>query len=118
MTRRLFFWTIFLTLTFSFFSCNGQVKTDTPKNKKTNGGQPKIIKNHFLEWPDDFLFVQCGTQDKTGNMWFGTAGNGIYVYDGKSFVNFTHKSFVNFTLKNDLNHNDILCCMEDKTGNI
>jgi len=118
MTRRLFTWTFFLALTFTFFSCNGQVKTDIPKNKQTNGGQPKIIKNHFLEWPDDFFFVQCGTQDKTGNMWFGTAGNGIYVYDGKSFVNFTHKSFVNFTLKNDLNHNDILCCMEDKTGNI
>jgi len=95
------------------------VKTDAVKDKSITGGQTKIIKNNFLpELAEEFKFVQCCLQDKKGNMWFGTAGNGIYVYDMKSFVNFTHQSFINFSLKNDLNHNDILCCMEDKTGNI
>ncbi len=103
-------------LALAFTSCNGQVKTNS--SKETTGGQSKIIKNHFLEFSYDFFYVQCGLQDKTGNMWFGSAGDGIYLYDGNFFVNFTHKSFINFFLKEDLNHNDILCCMEDKTGNI
>jgi len=100
----------------AFISCNGQ--TNTSVESAPTDGQPKIIKNHFLQFPDEYFFVQCGLQDRKGNMWFGTAGNGIYVYDGKSFLNFTHKSFVNFKLKEDLNHNDILCCLEDKNGNI
>jgi ligand-binding sensor domain-containing protein len=47
-------------------------------------------------------------QDKAGNMWFGSAGDGIYYYDGKSFLNFTRID--------GLCHNDILCCLEDKNG--
>lgn len=92
--------------------CDGQLKLDPVK-------KTKLKTNHFIKFiPDEYLFVQCGLQDRKGNMWFGTAGNGIYIYDGSGFVNFTHKNFKNFTLNNDLNHNDILCCMEDKVGNI
>ncbi len=29
------------------------------------------------------------TEDKTGNLWFGTSGGGVSRYDGKSFTNFT-----------------------------
>jgi ligand-binding sensor domain-containing protein len=69
----------------------------------------KVVKNHFItEYPDEFFFVQCGLQDKSGNMWFGSAGDGIYYFDGKSFINFTRMD--------GLCHNDILCCMEDKSG--
>jgi len=119
LTQQLLNWTIILTLIFAFTFCNEQVKTGTPKDKQIVGGQSKIIKNNFLpDLVEEFKFVQCGLQDKKGNMWFGTAGNGIYVFDGNSFLNFTHKSFVNFSLKEDLNHNDILCCMEDKNSNI
>jgi ligand-binding sensor domain-containing protein len=95
-----------------FVSCEGQ-------NPSSVGGSPKIKKNYFItEFPQESFFVQCGLEDKKGKMWFGTGGNGIYCYDGKSFVNFNHKSFINFSLKEDLNHNDIICCMEDKSGNI
>lgn len=97
-------------------SCSGQSNPGSVKD--TIVGQPKIIKNHFFEFPEEFRFVKCGLQDRSGKMWFGTGGNGIYVYDGYSFLNFTHKSFINFSLREDLNHNDILCCMEDKNGNI
>lgn len=87
-------------------SCNAQ----TQPNDSLIGAS-KIIKNYFItQYPQEFFFVQCGLQDKAGNMWFGTAGNGIYVYDGKSFVNFTHKD--------GLCHDDILCCMEDNSGRI
>lgn len=106
--------TLFLLLTIIYSSCNGQVNTYPTKDK-----QLKIITNNFLpELAEECKYVQCGLQDTKGNMWFGTAGNGIYVYDGDSFVNFTHKSFINFSLKEDLNHNDILCCKEDIHGNI
>ena len=110
---------IFLLLMIPFSSCSGQVNTYPTNDRPITGRQPKIIRNNFLpELAEEYKFVQCGLQDTKGNMWFGTAGNGIYVYDGDSFVNFTHKSFINFSLKEDLNHNDILCCMEDIDGNI
>jgi ligand-binding sensor domain-containing protein len=114
LVRQLSIQMIFLTLMFALTSCNAQVKSDLPKDTigKSNsiiGGQQKIIKNHFFpQYPDEFFFIQCGLQDKVGNMWFGSAGDGIYYYDGKSFTNFTRKD--------GLCHNDILCCMEDKNG--
>lgn len=114
MTRQRFIQSVLLALTLPFASCNGQVSTKLPKDslsesKTIISGQQKIIKNHFItQFPDEFFFVQCGLKDKTGNMWFGSAGDGIYYYDGKSFTNFT---------RNDgLCHNDILCSMEDKSG--
>jgi ligand-binding sensor domain-containing protein len=56
------------------------------------------------------FFMQCGLQDRAGNMWFGSAGDGIYYFNGSVFFNFT---------KNDgLCQNDILCCFEDNAGNI
>jgi ligand-binding sensor domain-containing protein len=91
-------------LTIGFTSCNGQVKTDFSKDSLL-----RLKKNHLIpQFPDENCFVQCGLQDKAGNMWFGSAGDGIYYYDGKSFANFTRTD--------DLNLNDILCCMEDKSG--
>jgi len=83
-------------------------QTDSIKATKNANSKPKVVKNHFFTWPDEYLFIQCGLQDKAGNMWFGSAGDGIYYYDGKSFTNFT---------RNDgLCHVDILCCLEDKNG--
>ncbi len=84
-------------------------KNNNSESKAITNAQPKIKKNHFIpEYPDEFFFIQCGLQDKAGNMWFGSAGDGIYYYNGKSFTNFT---------RNDsLCHNDILCCLEDKSG--
>ncbi len=73
-------------------------------------GQAKIVKNRFLQWPDDYFSIQCAFQDKTGNIWFGSTADGVYYYDGVSFTNFTRN--------NGLCHNDVLCILEDKTGNI
>ena len=33
--------------------------------------------------------VMSITEDKTGNLWFGTDGGGVSRYDGKSFSTFT-----------------------------
>ena len=95
-------------------SCNAQVNTNTPANKVIDSiaaGQPRLIKHHsnnkYQAAADN---VHCGLQDKAGNLWFGTTGDGVYRYDGKSFTN--------FTIKDGLDTNQILSILEDKSGNI
>lgn len=88
-----------------------KAQKDTALNLERNAGTLKLMKNYFIrQYPQEFFFVQCGLQNQYGDMWFGTAGNGIYMYNGKAFLNFTRNE--------GLCHNDILCCTEDKTGNI
>jgi streptogramin lyase len=48
--------------------------------------------------------------DKAGNLWFGTDGDGVYKYDGKSF---TH-----FTKSDGLCSNNITRIIEDNQGRI
>ncbi len=111
MTRTLFLCTIFLAFTVGFTSCKGQVKKDLPKEKASEpktlaDEQPKLIKT--IGSPN--YNVRCGLQDKAGNLWFGTKGNGLYKYDGKSFSQ--------FLVTNGLNSNKISCMLEDKEGKI
>ena len=49
-------------------------------------------------------------EDRTGDLWFGTVGAGVYHYDGKSFIN--------VTMKDGLISNQIGCIVEDAIGNI
>jgi ligand-binding sensor domain-containing protein len=106
--------TVLISLVF-ILPGNGQNKTQTKDSireaKVIPDGQSKVKKNYFIrQYPQEFFCVQCGLQDRAGNMWFGASADGIYIYDGKSFSNFT---------RNDgLCHNDMLCCLEDKAGNI
>jgi ligand-binding sensor domain-containing protein len=53
--------------------------------------------------------VSCITEDKYGNLWFGTTGGGVNKYDGKNFTHFTEKQGLG---------NDILSILEDKKGNL
>jgi ligand-binding sensor domain-containing protein len=89
-------------------SCNGQVKTDLQKSdpKTIVGGQSKIIRTQGMVSGN----VYCDLQDKAGNIWFSTSGEGVYRYDGKSFTN--------FTTKDGLSDNDVCEIIEDKAGNI
>jgi len=36
-------------------------------------------------------YVRCIYQDKSGDIWFGTNDEGVYLYNGDTFVNFTGK---------------------------
>ncbi len=97
---------IFLT------SCNGQTKilpqTDSPSELKTSlTGQPKLPKT---QGSNEYQNVDCGIQDKLGNIWFGTTGEGVYRFDGKLFTQ--------FTMKDGLSSNCVWSILEDKTGNI
>ncbi|MBK9449867.1 MAG: hypothetical protein IPN95_10800 [Bacteroidetes bacterium] len=94
---------IFLTVLLLGLACNGPIAKDSPKEKE----HPKLIKT--IGDPR-YGNVNCILQDKAGNLWFGTTENGLYKYDGKSFVRF---------LKADgLNSNDISALLEDRDGKI
>ncbi|MEI7662608.1 MAG: two-component regulator propeller domain-containing protein, partial [Bacteroidota bacterium] len=103
-------WSLLLVLMI-YTSCSGQVKTQQPKI--TSGpiiatiGHPKMVKTRVT---DKYANVHCGLQDKAGNLWFGTTGEGVYRFDGKSFTNFTEKD--------GLNSNTVYSVLEDKTGSI
>ena len=93
-------------------SCNGQTKTKSPtdnrlKPKVILTGKPKLLKTQGSTEGDN---VWCGLQDKAGNLWFGTTGEGAYRYDGKIFTQ--------FTVKDGLSNNCVYSILEDKLGNI
>jgi ligand-binding sensor domain-containing protein len=108
--------TIVLVATVALTSFSGQVKTDSPKDspvgkkdepKIISTGQSKIIKT---QGTNQYSQVRCGLQDKSGNLWFGTTGEGVYRYDGKLFTQ--------FTIKDGLCNNSVQSILEDKTGHI
>jgi len=49
-------------------------------------------------------------QDKAGNIWFGSNGSGVFVYDGKTVSN--------YTVKDGLCDNFVQSILEDKYGDI
>jgi ligand-binding sensor domain-containing protein len=77
--------------------CNGQVKST---------GLSKLNRTEVSSQNN----VHAGLQDKKGNLWFVTTGDGVYRYDGKSFTN--------FTTSDGLNSNSLFSILEDKKGNI
>lgn len=102
----------FLLLCFILIlSCNSPVKTRLPKDSpiatiSAKQGQPKIKQTQGAEYSQ----VGCGFMDKAGNLWFGTLGEGVYRYDGHSFIQ--------FTTKDGLSDNNVNAILEDKAGNM
>ena len=101
-----------LALFIFFTSCNGQVNTNLSKEsvgkpRVLPGGQSKLVKTQGSNPSDN---VHCGLQDKSGSLWFGTTGEGVYRYDGKSFTQ--------FTTKDGLNSNTVWSILEDTDGSI
>ncbi|MFY0687185.1 MAG: hypothetical protein JXQ90_08475 [Cyclobacteriaceae bacterium] len=54
--------------------------------------------------------VHCSLQDASGNLWFGTTGEGMYKFDGNSFEQFTSSD--------GLPSNVVFCLLEDNRGKI
>lgn len=96
---------LFLLLFVGITSCNGQVKKNQMPKENINQ-QPKMARTQGVMSGN----VRCELQDKAGNIWFSTSGEGIYRYNGKSFTN--------FTTKDGLNDNYVSAIIEDKAGNI
>jgi ligand-binding sensor domain-containing protein len=95
-------------------SCNGQGKTHLPDNcaadsKTTTAGQSQ---RPDCCMPDSMArkYIRAIVQDKNGNIWIGTNGDGVYRYDGKSAAHFTKKE--------GLFDNRVSNIIEDNTGQI
>lgn len=54
--------------------------------------------------------VRCEVQDRHGNLWFSTNGEGAYRFDGTTFTN--------FTTRDGLLHNGVTCIYERKNGDL
>lgn len=96
----------------AFTLCSGQFSwtfqaVTLLESRSMSKGQPKLVKTQGSTTADN---VHCILEDNTGNIWFGTTGEGVYRYDGKLFTQFT---------KNDgLSSNGVYSMMEDKEGNV
>jgi ligand-binding sensor domain-containing protein len=91
---------------------NGQTKTASQAGNLSQltsslAGQPKLTKT---QGSNEYQNIRCGLQDRDGNIWFGTAGEGVYKYDGKLFTQ--------FTTKDGLSNNWVWSILEDKSGEI
>ncbi len=103
--------TLLLVLLF-LTSCNAQNNTPTKTVEQIENiskpiGQTRLINKQGKKANDN---VQCGLQDKSGNLWFGTTGAGVYRFDGKLFFN--------YTTNEGLSNNTVWSILEDSDGNI
>ncbi|MFM9950048.1 MAG: two-component regulator propeller domain-containing protein [Saprospiraceae bacterium] len=104
----------FLTI---FSSCTGQEKTNTLKDPNTSKPGPTVIKNFkAVGVAPDFdttlvsQYIRSIFQDSKGNLWFGTIGEGVVRYDGKTLTYFSNPDgFIS---------NSVYAINEDKNGNL
>ncbi len=69
-----------------------------------NRFEPFTIPNAENSW------IRSITEDREGNLWFATADQGAFRYDGTYFTQFSRK--------NGLHSNDLTCILEDRKGNM
>jgi len=90
-------------------SCRGQNEAHSGgKGEQTIlNGLPKILKPQgtFTD-----VSIDCATSDKAGNLWFGSNGEGVYIYNGKEFAHFTEKD--------GLDNNIVYSVLADRDGGI
>ncbi|HTF02654.1 MAG TPA: two-component regulator propeller domain-containing protein [Bacteroidia bacterium] len=99
--------TLFFGILTILSSCNVQ-STSQVANSNLNGQDSTVVPGNVAsELVDSILII---FQDKNNNYWFGSNGQGVYRYDGKTL---TH-----FTTKDGLCHNQVREIKEDKSGNI
>lgn len=88
--QRIILWVL---VTMQLYSCTGQVKDKSANDRIVNASnnKPSIV-NQSTTFPQIHTnlngmvkeFVRTMYQDKKGNYWFGTNGNGIIRYDGQT----------------------------------
>lgn len=109
---------VFLLVLFQLASCNGQAKeksandpieivTKNPLIFKNNATFPQIHTNLNGMVRE---FVRSMYQDTKGNYWFGTNGDGIIRYDGKTLEKMNIEG-INQRMR-------VMTIVEDKAGNI
>jgi ligand-binding sensor domain-containing protein len=103
--------TLFSIFIFSSIYSQGQIKPPSGGTNRSNSfhsaEHPILLKTQGSTESDN---VRCSLQDKAGNLWFGTTGEGVYRYNGKSFTQYTKSA--------GLNSNTVYALLEDASGNI
>jgi ligand-binding sensor domain-containing protein len=102
---------LLLSILLVITSCNGQVKTDLPKDhesqqKPSTETYPMMVRIQGANSGN----ITCELEDRDGSLWFSTGGEGVYRFDGKSFTN--------FTTKDGLCDNDVGDIIQCKSGDI
>lgn len=87
----------------NLISCNGQVKSESKQTEIA----PFEIGKTVAEFDNQIWVVY---QDTKGEFWFGSNGNGIYHFDGKTLNK--------ITTNDGLVHNQVRGIQEDINGNI
>ena len=95
---------LFLMLIFSV-SCSSQ--NETLKSQST---EKEVEDKSGMLYYGEQDKVTSGILDKAQNLWFGTSNEGVYRYDGKSFVHFTEQD--------GLSSNYVNCIVADRDGSI
>lgn len=104
-------------------SCNGQ---QSPRHSGEAGNGPKAVTDerpkmirtqgvysymtHTGPHTDTSVSISAILEDKKGNIWLATMGEGVYCYNGRSFSN--------LSVKEGLLTNLVYSVMEDRAGNI
>lgn len=110
---------ILILLTVQITSCTGQVNEKTiPDIKENEVSTQPIVFNQNTTFPQIHTnlngmvreFVRTMHQDKKGNYWFGTNGDGIIRYDGQILEK--------ITIAGIRPHFRVLEIVEDQTGNL
>lgn len=97
--------TLFLAAMCCIVSC--QAQGNTRQQKEASAKHSTLVRTQATG-PHDNVF--CSLRDKTGALWFGTTGEGVYRYDGNSFTN--------YTTRDGLNSNTIRSIIEDRARHI
>lgn len=110
---------ILVSLSFYISSCAGQLKEKTANDPiEITSINPEPMPKVVTTFPQIHTnlngivreFVRSMYQDKKGNYWFGTNGNGIIYYDGQNLKTATYEGITPF--------NSIREIVEDAEGNV
>ena len=103
---------LFVQVSILLPSCTGQVTNkqsdvNLSEQQSSTSVSTKLVKT---QGSGEHQNIRCSLQDKHGNLWFGTMGEGVYRYDGNEFTQ--------FTVEDGLGNNTIWSILEDRSGNI
>lgn len=101
----------FLSVTVLLFIISSFCVGQTTSEQSFTSKQPKLTQTQDKNpYTSPYQNIHCSLQDKKGNLWFGTTGEGVYQYDGEKFTQYTEKD--------GLSSNIVWSILEDKSGMI
>ena len=97
-----------IAIIFTFISCYGQNNptSDLKKQESKTSNSFSTLKKTQGSTQADNIF--CMLEDRKGNIWFGTTGEGFYKYD--------ENAFTQFTKSDGLQSNCVYSLLEDANG--